>query len=694
MIYINSNKFTVDGVDVYPDHESKTQFWYVPGTVRLAERDQRKVLSYLWYTDSQADSDGTGFLNFEVNTAVSDETLGKIKSEIARLKGIARETISLSTVTYQSGNVNFSVLGPVAALASAADVKKDVSVLYSSEEQLVWSAGSSSLVGDNAAVCSVKFTKEGKLAAAMQQAIVNGSNSIAALYRLDFLAMRPSVTFSVKGKLEKTIKDFQISLGASIPLEVLVLDVGIQAQWQRIMSQTDLDIKIVNFEGEESQGLKWAQQIILDYVLKNFFEVQLDPNMKGKWSPLAEAPKVQEAVGKAKDVEAAAGEKVKEDKAKKGEPAGEGDAAAVKEIMKAATTFIPKVSIRAAYYDGKQVNEIDFLYTEWKARPYVVLPQAMVLEGLKEPRSYITAVNRSQIPFGTEYSVTVSAPISADREKLGLRTVNVQGRYPAGASKDKQKALNLTTTGDTTTGSSPFLFQYDLPASADVEYTVDYVFGPSEDWQSDTYQYSDKGKSDKGLIVAMPETILEFLRLPVALIEYFVWDNADQAVVTVTSKRWAGEKRVVFNRGKPQPQSLQVRSDANLRSEPIEYKVELRASNKTVYAYGPEIVRPGDQISVRDRFEGKVPVWFTAGARVTEDNLELTLTYEDGDFVWEDQFTLEKGAKKIQRMVPTLNKVKRFSDLKLELKVSPPEGDPFRKSVEGGAFVTVNPAAA
>ena len=40
------------------------------------------------------------------------------------------------------------------------------------------------------------------------------------------------------------------------------------------MENTDLKIKIVNYTGEETEGLKWAKQIILDYVLKNFFEVE------------------------------------------------------------------------------------------------------------------------------------------------------------------------------------------------------------------------------------------------------------------------------------------------------------------------------------------------------------------------------------------------------------------------------------
>src|SRR6185436_6013148 len=114
MILIDKSKFSVDGVDVYPDHDPDAQnrYWYVPGTVRLSERNGKKVLSYFWYTDSASDADGTGFLNFEVNAGVSDQTKDKIRTEIARRNpGLNSRQIVLAPVTYQSGRVNFSVLG-------------------------------------------------------------------------------------------------------------------------------------------------------------------------------------------------------------------------------------------------------------------------------------------------------------------------------------------------------------------------------------------------------------------------------------------------------------------------------------------------------------------------------------------------------------------------------------------------------
>lgn len=710
-------KFTVNGVDVYPDHESDVQWWYVPGTIKLAERQGKKVLSYLWYTEEKTDSYGTGFFNFEVNTAVSEDTKREIRRQIARLTGLNSADIALSTVTYHNGNVNFSVLGPMAAKASNT-LKRETSVLYQSKEQLVWSAGSSSLVGDNSAVCSVKFTKEGKLAAAMKEAIVKGSNSVAAVYRLDFLAMRPSVEFKVEGSLKKTIESFEIGVNAEIPLEALILDVGIQAKWEKIMSNTDLKITVKAFSGDEEEGLKWAKQLLLDYILDRFFEVGLSGGVS-KWDKLSESPKANAAVKTAKDAELAAedaeegddpvpsdddadddgedtaetgtSEKPNDDKPDADAPktpkpvatkpgAGSDVVKALATAVKAAIP-IPKVSVRAVYYSGSQENTINFEYSEMSAKSYLALPQALVLDGLANPTAYVTEVNRSLNPFGLPYNVQVSLPDEAACTKLGLKNINVKASYPAGAPKDKQSTHILTVSDGTTNGQNPFPFQYDAAGSAEVSYSIDYVFKPGGEWDGADFTYSTTGTTDKGLIPAMPESVVEFLTLDIRLSDEFVWEDANQVVVALTSKKWTGEKRVVLQRDRLEETTLKTRTDIKFKSEPVQCKVEIRKNNKTLHTYGPETVED-NQVAVRDRFAGHVPVYFTS--KFPGDSVEMNVMYEDGDFVWEDPFTLEKGKKREMRVIPTMKETKPPSALKASCEVDPGEGDPFKIRLTGG----------
>jgi len=694
MIYIDKDKLTVDGVDVYPDHASPTQFWYVPGSIALAHRDGKSVLSYFWYTDSASDTDGTGFLNFEVNTAVPQATLDKIKAQVNLQPGVDRSAIRLSTVPYHTGSVNFSVLGPIAA--KAADLGTDQAVLYQSEEQLVWHAGSSSLVGDNAAVCSVKFSKEGKLAAAMMEALQTKGSHISALYRLEFLAMRPAVTFKVKGSFEKTIKDFQASIGTQLPLEAFVLDIGINARWQRIMQNTDLNIEVVNYTGKgdaELEGLKWARQLLLDYVLKNFFEVQLG-NDPDAWSPMKSEPKVEEAVQRSRATEAAATDKVEADNADVPDsPEKTADSeSAVQEIVQAATQFIPKVNVRAAYYDGRQENTIDFIYSEQDATSTLVLPQGLVGLGPGDNAGdHITQLNRAQVPFGQRYEVALSIPSDDSQARLGLQALNVQARYPAGNPKDKQTVFNYTVNGGQRSGVAPLPFQYDAKGSAGIEYQTTFVFAPDAGWDSDTYEYAAAGVTETGLITAMAESVAEFLTINVDLATDFVWDNADQAVVTLTSKKWNGEKRAVIQKGKEAPQVLRIRSDARFRAEPVDYRVELRKSNKTLHAYGPLPVQD-KQIVVEDGYASHIPVYFTS--RVDDDSVDVTLTYGAGDDAWEDQFSLDPGQKKVRRVIPLKQELVQSSQLAAQYEISYPSGATANGVVKGGQTATIRPAAA
>ena len=55
----------------------------------------------------------------------------------------------------------------------------------------------------------------------------------------------------------------------------------------------------------------------------------------------------------------------------------------------------------------------------------------------------------------------------------------------------------------------------------------------------------------------MAESVVEFLTISVALGADFVW-NVDQAVVTLTSAKWKGEKRVVFQKGAKDAMDIKV----------------------------------------------------------------------------------------------------------------------------------------
>jgi len=772
-------KFNVEGVDVYPDHEADSQWWYVPGTIKLAERKGKKVLSYLWYTEGVADADGTGFFNVEVNTAVDDSEKNAIRRAIASKTGLSSSDINLSTPTYHTGSVTFTVLGPIAAQAPTNIRSNDPSVLYQSTEQLVWTGASPSLVGDNAAVCSVKFKKDGKLAAAMREAIVNRTDSVSAVYRLEFLAMRPSVEFKVEGSLKETIMNFEIGLGAEIPLEAVILEGVLQAKWEQAMKDTKLKSLVKTFTGEPEQGEKWAKKLLLEYILANYFKVAPLSGGVTDWDkaePLSKDSKVSAAVEDALDTDDAAEEKKadlkvkpkeepkekpkeepKDPKEPKEEPKDPKDpkeapknpkeepkdpkeapkdpkdpkeepkepkeepkkpkgdtsetttsaADSVVALAKAAKAAlpIPKVKLKASFYYGTSEAKLNFEYLEMKAKSYPALPQALVFEGLAEglaastsdpdyenkarayvEKNYVTSVNRSLNPFGLPYNVGVSLPDDATCKKIGVKSINVTGTYPVGAPANQQRTCVLTVVDGKPSGPAPFDFQRDEAGSMEVQYSIDYVFNPG-DWEGDKFQYSTTGKTDKGLITARPETVVELLTLEIGLSEGgFVWDRANQAVVTLTSKKWSGEKRVVLQKGKVEQITLKIRTDIQFKSEPVQCKVELKRNNELVHSY-TDVVED-NRVAVRDKFKDHIPVYFTSKF---EDDVEMTLTYKDDGFKWEDQFTIEPEAKKQIRIIPAMKAIDPPSDLKAECEVEPSDGDSFTIDLKGGKTYTLKP---
>lgn len=734
MILLNSGKLSVDGVDVYPDHDvnNKTQFWYVPSTLKLAERNKRKVLSYFWYTDSVRDTDGTGFLNFEVNTAVSADTLSKIRAELSRRHTIPLADVKLSTVDYKTGRVSFSVLGPMATTSvenaeAAAALRKDPSVVYQSKEQLVWTAGSSSLVGDNAAVCSVKLTKEGKLAGAMYKAVlgdtsnIQKANSIAAAYYLEFLAMRPAITFKVEGTLTKTVDLFKAAIDVeNIPLEVLLLDVGLQAAWTRVMSNTDLKITVVNFGGDDKEaGLDWAKQLVLDYVLKHFFEVEID----GKWSSLDDAPEVKSAVNAAKDIEKEAEEDEDEDgddddkepgtppktetppkgeTPPKSEPPPKSETPpkgtppkmsnGVKSAVAAANIPIPKVKVKISYERKEQFNTINFLYTEMKATTVPVAPQALVLEGLQTPKDHIFEVNRSNIPFGLTFPVRVALPTDEARSETGLSAMNLQARYTNGSGGEAlAPPQSIGLSNGTTTGPNPMMFQMDATGRHTIDYNVEYVFDAGQNWNTNKFSYSVKGSTDTGVIAAQPQAFLEFLKIDAVVPAEFVWGtDIDRAIITLRSDRWASPRTLVFQKGAPHArQSLRVRGERMDTPTAVEYSVELQKGGKKVFSYGPEPVLD-NLITLRDRFVSHVPVYFEEGFAHGVTSVIAQLAYEDKEhnYRWTNRLKVDAGSSLVAS-VPTVREYADPTELELKCTYSSKGQKPFTVTLKGQDTVFV-----
>jgi hypothetical protein len=701
MIIINNEKFTIDNVDVYPDHEKKNQYWLVPGTIALAEKaDKTKKISYFWYSTGAGDADGTGFLNFEVNSRVSEATERKIKDRLNITKNLVPADISLAPVPYTNGSVSFSVLYKAGARAEVDP--RDKSVIYSSAEQVSWNAGSPSLIGDNAAVCSVRFTKEGKLAAAMANAIEgrpqdkDAINAIAAVYNLEFLALRPALQFEAHGEFSKVIETIAASIGVEIPLEVFILDLGLEGRWTKILTESKIDIKVIDYvSGEANEGRKFAEKILQDYLIKNLFNVEIDGKVEKDTPLVKDNPPVAKAIEKG----AALADTAKTDDKTKDKPVAEKEKAAKEAVAAALPASVPslpvplpKLKLRLSYEKKTQNNKIDFYFNETRAKAYPVAPQALVLEGLGKSREdreqYVVRFDRAANPYLQPFPVDVALP--SDLKALGLRKITVRAKYPASAPSEGQQNHQLTMSDDGTvagdvTPAIPFPFKYGDKGPSDVNYAINYLFDPSQDWNADRSEYSCSDTILSGAINAQVLDQLDFRTLQFQPAEEFCWEDDSQIVVTLTSKRWTGEKRVVIQKGKTGPAMFRIRSAAEFRGEKILYRVSVRKNNKETYHYGPEEapLERNSVVEIHDKFAGHIPVKFSANF-TTAKSAQIVMTYED----WEGDVDLTAD-QEITTYIPTAKEVEKPNLIKIDCEVIPDKGDSFTLKARAGKIRNV-----
>jgi len=363
----------------------------------------------------------------------------------------------------------------------------------------------------------------------------------------------------------------------------------------------------------------------------------------------------------------------------------------VKQAVAAANIPIPKVKINISYERKEQFNTINFLYTEMKATVVPVAPQAVVLEDVQSPKDHVIEINRSKIPFGLQFPVTVALPTEQTRTDIGLSAFTLAARYADGAADVQTPTQSITQSNGTTTGTNPLKFQFDATGRRDIAYTADYVFDSAQDWNTTKYQYTVRGSTESGVIAAQPQTFLEFLKIDAVMPSDFEWD-VDQAIVSLRSERWATPRTLVFQKGAPRTQqTLRFRGERAATPGPVEYTVELKKGGKTVHTYGPEPV-VDSLITVRDRYTGRVPVNFEADFAEGVTKVFAELSYEDAEhnFKWKRRATILAGDSVVVN-VPTLRDYADEADLKLQCKYTPVGGKKpaYTAAVRGGDTVVV-----
>lgn len=211
MLLLDSRARFIEGVSVFPDHADERQWYYLPAMPHLsttsAPGSTAETPSFLLmaYTGVTASETG-GFLSFDCNLGIAEDVLDDIASEIQRGEGLT-EKPRLAPVPLVGGTVSLQMLG-----SKSGDAEEEAAEDVNAFVLAIDHAASPSLYGTNQASFSVELDKAGF--AAVNDTLDGAILPIAVMYQLDYLALRPAYSVSLKIDWDRVQKHLDDSYSA------------------------------------------------------------------------------------------------------------------------------------------------------------------------------------------------------------------------------------------------------------------------------------------------------------------------------------------------------------------------------------------------------------------------------------------------------------------------------------------------
>jgi hypothetical protein len=283
MLMLNSQSWTIEGIQVFADHADPRQFWYLPGPVHLTRRreDGRAEFTFIKVRAATAGTEakGGGFLTFSVDLALDPALERRI---LAKLSSMARGKPRLSVVPFDEGTVRVIALDlDSGAAATRAPVPAGG---FRAVEQAL-GATVPSLDAVNRASFSLTLTQEG--ATILDEAFTKGGTPVGVIYDLKYSGMRPALDVTITADMARVYRQFSSSADA----QVMFVRTGIDQGFEKLVQDGAIKIKVNNFTGAADQDAKetWALNFFKDNLLATHFTPSLTVGTIAGGFPQAEA---------------------------------------------------------------------------------------------------------------------------------------------------------------------------------------------------------------------------------------------------------------------------------------------------------------------------------------------------------------------------------------------------------------------
>jgi hypothetical protein len=270
MLYLHPPYYIINGVSVFGDHEDPLQFYYLPLGPKLVEVDDlaigRKVpqIQLVRYRGTA----GTGgFLNFDVDLGIEEDTLGEVRSKVKREKRLSQEP-RLAPVPLVDGTVKLMLLGKQSGDSGGPFVVK------------IDHHAKPALYGNNQAAFSVALDAAG--VANLEKALQGEMTPIGVIYSLEYQALRPAYSVRLHIDWDRVQKHLDESFGA----ESIAFSSQINTVVDELIENQSIVFEADTFvpEGEDEKAIitrrDQALEEVRDMITDTFFKPSIEPEKK------------------------------------------------------------------------------------------------------------------------------------------------------------------------------------------------------------------------------------------------------------------------------------------------------------------------------------------------------------------------------------------------------------------------------
>jgi hypothetical protein len=268
MLMLNTAAWTIEGVQVFADHADQSQFWYLPGPVRLARRrqDGRADLTFIKVraADAASAARGGGFLTFTTDLALDPALEARI---LSKLSSVARGRPRLAAVPFDEGSVRVIALDLDSGATPGAPPPDGA---FRAVERAL-GATVPSLDAVNRASFALTLTQEGAII--IEKALEQGGTPVGVIYELKYSGMRPALDVTITADMSRVFDQF----AASADSQVLFVRGGIDAGFEKLVQSGAIKIEVHDFIGAADRESKetWALDFFKEQLLAQYFTPSL-----------------------------------------------------------------------------------------------------------------------------------------------------------------------------------------------------------------------------------------------------------------------------------------------------------------------------------------------------------------------------------------------------------------------------------